>query len=244
MTPQALRALRLNLYFPPWRDVAAHLAAIPPDARRCTTTGWPHRDAWLQVRVDHDLAPGLLERMSHLDLPELRAHLARSAEARPLVEPPVRVALVDAGPPERWEIRVDRLEIALPSFVRWTLRVDGDPPHTDELRELLGERGAAEAWRLLRDHEGLDVVELVRGELGPIVHGEGGPWTSAVLSRATRGPGPVRIDDPLARDLPVPGPAQRFSLSRQRKWSAASDDTKDLKRWLADRGSRNLVYTT
>ena len=247
MTP-ALRALRLNLYFPPWRELARHLAAIevrPPRTivRRCPRSGWPHPDEWLRVRVDHQLAPVLLERMAHLELPDKRRYLETMGERRPLQLPAPRVSLVDPGPPRRWELVLDRVELALPSFVRWTVRLDAEAaPDPHELRDLLAERPTAEAWRLLQDHAGHELVELVRGELGPVLHEGSAPWLSAVLSRAARGPGTVRVDDPLARDLPVPTTEHGFSLSRQRKWSVPRDDVKDLQRWLAARGSRNLVY--
>lgn len=248
----ALRALRLNLYFPPWRELARHLdsTAIRPAGhtpKRCPRSGWPHADEWLRVQVDHELAEDLLARMEHLSerVPDKAAYLRRLASRAPMTLPAPSASLVTAGPPARWEYVIDWVELALPSFVRWTLRVDvdGPSPEIDLLRDVLGERPVAEAWRLLRDFEGLDVVELVRGEVGPVLHEGHGPWISAVLSRATRGGGPVRVDDPIARDLPIPTPSQRFSLSRHRKWAAPSDDVKDLRRWLTARGSRNLVYS-
>ncbi|HJN74462.1 MAG TPA: hypothetical protein QGF58_11065 [Myxococcota bacterium] len=252
MSARALRALRLNLFFPSWRDIARHQEAIairPPHTRLrlCPDSGWPHADEWLRVRVDHDLADDLLQRMAHLGeaVAEKARYLRAIREIEPLVVPPPHAALVDPGPPARWEFVIDRVELALPSFVRWTLRLDldGDPPELIQLRDLLGERPVAEAWRLLRELEELELVELVRGEIGPVLHEGSGPWISAVLSRASRGRGPVRVDDPIAVDVPVPTASHGFSMSRQRKWSTPRDDVRDLKRWLAARSSRNVVYS-
>jgi hypothetical protein len=50
------------------------------------------------------------------------------------------------------------------------------------------------------------------------------------------------VADPLAGTVVVPGEGETLGISRQRKWAAAKRGVELLKRWLLDRGSRNLVY--
>ncbi len=258
-TPEgrALRALRLNQQFPPWRPLALHLAAIHlalPRASRCRLSGWPEPEAWAQVAVDRRLSAELLARLAFLEqagdpLARSRAAILRGLQGLELLPPgglTLRAIQRRAG---RYELVLDRLEPEVPRFVRWTLRgvlpVDASEQLDGDLRrELLDltERPCAVVWTDLTDR-GLQLEELVRGEIGPLRPGAGGPWVSAVLSRAAVGRAALSLDDPLVRGLPVPEPGAGFGFSRQRKWAVPIAEKGQARAWLDAVGSRNIVYS-
>jgi hypothetical protein len=254
---RALAALRLNRQFPPWRALAGHLEAIQlalPGAPRCALSGWPEARAWAQVAVDQRLAGELLQRLAFLEeagdaLARSRGEVLRGLQGKELLPPgglTLRAIQRSAG---RYELVLDRLEPEVPRFVRWTLR--GGLPVTsggqlDEglkraLMELT-EQPCATVWSEL-GQLGLELEELVRGEIGPLRLAPGGPWVSAVLSRATAGRAGLSVDDPLARGLPVPEPGAGFGFSRQRKWAVPERDRSAARSWLDAVRSRNIVYT-
>ncbi|MCP4807830.1 MAG: hypothetical protein GY884_21005 [Proteobacteria bacterium] len=253
-----LRALRLNRHYPPWRELAGHVLATGDDTTWCPRTGWPAPCELVRVRVDRDLAPSLLARMAFLESQGVATEKARGLRAllaADLLGPGgLRIDTVHAED-RRFELVLDRVELALPVFVRWTLRVedpdgriplDPDRPTADPALErlllALSDQPVATAMRWLREHEGLHVTELVRGELGPVRPGPNGPRITASLSRASVDLRGVLVDDPLAGDMPVPGPAHGFGLSHQRKWAVHPDDLRSMKAWLRERGSRNVAY--
>jgi hypothetical protein len=272
----ALRALRLNLYFPAWRAVADHLAGVahlPPGQDRlalCTRTGWPHPQEWLRFRIDHKLAPGLIEHVSRAaesgDVPSAKKALYFNTlrDLSPLFEPAVQVDLVhvEEGPDGRqgrFEITVDRWELAEPSFIRWTVRVldldigDRIAVHELEARAtaaferrmlVLAAQPALAAWQVLWDDAEVRVEELVRGEIGPVLHHPSGPRLSATMTRIANHLTSVRIDDPLAPDLLVPDvdEGRRFGMSHSRKWAVPAGEAKAYREWLVSLGSKNIVY--
>ena len=245
---RGLRALRLNRHFPPWRAISDHLDGVrllPPGAslRMDAASGWPHPEEWLRVRVDRRLAPELLGRLQAI---EAAGDLSGAAKAdylrallavTPLGTPAVEVSLIEQGAGfARYEVVLDRLELGRPALVRWTLRLreagqarfspDALEARATEhfeqrLRRLAGQPPLA-AWLLLREEPSLTVEELVRGELGPVLHRDGGPCISAVLSRLSPLIEGVTVEDPLLGDgaLAVPGPELRIGLAHHRKWAA------------------------
>ena len=247
--PAGLRALRLNRHFPDWRPLASHVEVS--GASRCRRTGWPLPAELMQVRADRELAPSLLRRMAFLNDQGLA--LAKRARLQALLDRPLvgrgglKVELVHQEQ-RRYELVLDRLELALPVFVRWTLRLrdpDGRVQQRLDLERLLvrlSHQPVAAAMRWLREAEGLDVSELVRGEIGPIRPGPNGPQVTASLSRADVTLRRVLVDDPLRGDMPVPEQDDGFGLSHQRKWAVHPDDLGRLKAWLKARGSRNIAY--
>ncbi len=269
-----LAALRLNKHFPPWRAVAAHLSAtavLPPGEALsiCENTGWPHRSAWLRVRADHGLAPQLLPRLAHLeakgDAPSMQKgeYLRAMAAAVPLQDRPLRAALVrrEQGV-ALYEVVLDRLDLALPAFVRWTVRLverdtGGQRFSVGELEtrasaqfvgrmRLLATQPAAAALAALQAESGVEVEELVRGEIGPIVGLDADTppdHLTAVLSRVSTTLKRTSVDDPLAEAVLAPGATLHFGLSRHRKWAVPVGAVAARRAWLDGRGSRNLVYT-
>ncbi len=239
---RALAALRLNRLYPPWRAVDAHLAALAVPApggplRRAPGTAWPAGADWLRVRVDHELAPGLL--------PSLRAaaadpavaarvrYLEALAAARPLVETPPAVSLVgQEGEALRGELCLDLYALARPRLLRATLRfvlrpghglVPGPAPAPEALgfaRHGLALVPSAALVARLRETLArpaavawaelgawLEPELLTVGELGPARPGLGGPWLSAVLSRVGPALARTSVDDPLLPESGLPVPA-------------------------------------
>lgn len=260
----ALRALRLNQSHVPWRAVARHLdgvALVPPGAELRWAEAWPHPDEWLRVRVDQRLAQDLLPRLriqAKRD-PVSAAkvdYLESLCRIPALLDEDLRVALVHSGDGQTTcELVLDRVELALPRFVRWTLRVTdragrlqpdllhshADPRFATLVR-LLTSQSASEALAALHALPDLEVNEVVRGEIGPARPGPSGPWVSAVLSRASPALSGVRLDDPVVAHVPAPEAHHGFGLARHRKWAVPRADRAAATRWLRDQGSRNLVY--
>ncbi len=136
----ALRAIRLNLYYPSWRAISDHLAGVghlPPDQDNlaiCPRTGWPAPNEWLRFRIDHKLAPDLIAHVRRAadagDEPSAQkaAYLQHLHTLTPMREPDIRVALVNIDEEGetrqgRFEVVMDRWEPGEPSFIRWTVRV-------------------------------------------------------------------------------------------------------------------------
>lgn len=276
---RGLRALRLNLYYPGWRMLSDHLIGvghIPPSQdgfSLCPRTGWPHPEEWLRFRIDHSLAPDLLPRIARAeatgDVPSVHKadYLRHILEIEPLQTPPIHVSLVAIedgpdGPQGRFEVVIDRLEPAEPSFVRWTLRVldldIGDRIHVHELEaratdaferrlQVLAAQPALAAWLVLWEDEEVRVEEVVRGEIGPVVHHAEGPCLSATLTRIANHLSGIRVDDPLVPDLLIPetdtGDIPRYGMSHSRKWAIPEAASDAHRAWLLSEGSKNLVYT-
>lgn len=269
---RGLRALRLNVHFPPWRSISDHLDGVrllPPGAalRLDAASGWPHPEEWLRVRVDRHLAPELLGRLQaieaagDLSVSAKAAYLRALLAVTPLGTPALSVSLIESAEGfARYEVVLDRLELGRPSLVRWTLRLrevgqgrfspDALEARATEhfeqrLRRLTAQTPLA-AYLLLREEPSLSIEELVRGELGPILHRpEGsGPWVSAVLSRLSPLLSQSTVEDPLLEaDFAVPGPGLGVGLAHHRKWAVPAADMASVRAWLAARGARNIVYT-
>lgn len=253
---QALGALRLNRSFPDWRSLGRHLRAIRQAGTqepRCPSTGWPLPEAWAQVAVDQRLAGELLQRLAFLEQAGDPVALRRASYLRELSSVqllgPSSLELHAIQPSAgRFELRIDRLEPSVPRFVRWSLR--GLIPQREGRVEVafeaallpLLEQPAATVWAELAS-EGLQLEELIRGEIGPLRPEPQGSWFSAVLSRASARSSTLAVDDPLVRELPVPEAGAGFGFSRQRKWAVPVADRDKARRWLDGVGSRNIVYT-
>ena len=263
----ALGALRLNHAYPPAGALAEHLQGVmtlPPDARlrRCPTTGWPHPEEWLRVRADRELAPSLLPRLDVLAAAGDRRSAERAAALRALTgiralkdEPP-ELALVDDAPEGLTaQLSLTLYDLSAPRFVRLIvrlidparrhLRLDGPSVRASEpLRVRLAsaaERGAVGAARLLTA-DGVRVVELSLGGIGPITDGDHGVKLSASLSRLSAELPQHHIDDPLSPELPVPDASAGLRLSHQRKWAVPAEDLIEHRAELARRRSKNLSY--
>jgi hypothetical protein len=263
---RGLGALRLNQHFPPWQRLAAWVRAIAArgEVRLDARSGLPTPREWLRLRVDRDLAGPALAELATVDEkrlgPDDRALLdaRRKAliEVQALEDVPLRevhYALRDQdGGRESWLVRVDRFDLATATIARYTLVTWGKPGKA--VLELLSTQDAALAFAVLRDREGVDVEEVVRGVVGPGALPDRcgpeaivglplcGPTVSACLERASLDVARGVVDDPLAGTVVVPGEGETFGISRQRKWAAPKRGVEPLKRWLSDRGSRNLVY--
>lgn len=248
---RALDALRLNRQYPDWERVRDHLAAAGRTALRVDRhSGLPVPREWMRVRVEAELAG-----TPDLALPARAVHVA----LRHL-----------AGGRASYAVRVDRLDVATATVARYGLVLSDTPGRIvsdGELAleagarfraslELLSTQDAALAFAVLRDQQGLEVEEVVRGVVGPAlyVHGDvacgpaalrpfgPGPVLSACLERASLDLADRRVDDPLADTVVVPGARQPFGLHRSRKWAAPEAQVPALRAWLAARGSRGLVY--
>ncbi len=252
---RALDALRLNRQYPDWERVRDHLAEAaraPAGLRIDRASGLPVPREWIRVRVEAEIAGAA-------------AHADQVVRALPARE--VHVALRHlAGDRASYAVRVDRLDVATATIARYSLVVADRPGRVvsegelalhaaDRFRkqlELLSTQDAALAFAVLRDQEGLDVEEVVRGVIGPaalpgacgpaLTDGLAGPILSACLERASIDLPDRRVDDPLAGSVVLPAAKQAFGLSRSRKWAAPTACVPALRAWLAARGSRGLVY--
>jgi hypothetical protein len=262
-----LRALRLNRHYPPWRDVSEHLGGVgilpPGEGLPLCPAGWPHPDAWLRVRIDQRLAPELLDRLAGLeaagDAPTIaKADYLRALSAvTALQRGGLSVALIERQARRtRFEVIIDRVELSVPSLVRWTLRLsepEGERLTADVLTAQATERftrrlqalttqTALTAVLLLESGGEVEVEELVRGEIGPIRCSTGRPWISAVLSRVSRALPETSVDDPLSEGMAIPRAGAGLRLSHHRKWSVPRHEQAAARAWLTAQGSRNLIY--
>ncbi|MFT4975700.1 MAG: hypothetical protein ACI8S6_001587 [Myxococcota bacterium] len=266
---RGLRALRLNRHFPPWRDISAHLGGVgvlPPgeDLRLDEDSGWPHPEEWLRVRVDQRLAPQLLARLQPLvdardpDSVAKADYFTAMLAAAPIGEGRVSVGLIEqSSATSRFEIVVDRLELGRPVFVRWTLRLaeagaerlaagaieSHASEHFTRRLQRLASQDAVSAMLLLRAEPGLEVEEIVRGEIGPLQPHPDGVRLSAVLSRAAPNLARTSVDDTLTTQMTIPNEDAGFGLSHHRKWAAPKASLSLFKHALRESGSRNIVYS-
>lgn len=273
---RGIGALRLNQHFPSAERLRALLPYLP-DAGRLrldARNGLPVGSEWARLAAEHAEAPASLAAWA--DLPDseplVGARRHELAELCAIAGPPIReihVALRHLdGQRASFIVRVDRIDLATGTIARYTLTI-GDvvgrmvEQRALELRasdafrarlELLSSQDAGLAFAALREGDGLDVEEVVRGVLGPVViPGMAGPdaltelpvreiIVSACLERASVDVRGDAVDDPLASTVVLAAPNEGFGVSRQRKWAASRPDVAPLKAWLADRRSRNLVY--
>lgn len=269
----ALRALRLNQHFPPWARLAEWVRAMAAcgEVRLDRDSGLPTPREWVRIRVGRELADTALADLAALDSARLpvaealhldrrrREHLTlRALPPLPPTELQIGLRNVDDGRAS-WLVRMDRFDPASATVARYTLVVadragrDVRPTFEHQL-SVLSSEDAALAFAVLRDQQGLDVEEVVRGVVGPgVIPGEAGPdalrglltagpLVSACLERASLDVAGGHVDDPLVTSVVVPSAGARFGMSRQRKWAVAEPDTAALKAWLAASDSRNLVY--
>lgn len=251
----ALRALRLNRLHVDWKAVADHAEATGE-------SGWPDGEAWLRVRVDQRLAPEMLARLQALEGEDpgaaAKAAWFRRLQATRLLPDEVStLGLVQSeGDTTVFEWVLDRFDLATPTFVRWTLRLaagrthvsrnEGDVLPTPTLARrvrVLSSHSAMELALSLDDLPDMDVIEVCRGELGPVRPGPGGPWLSASTSRVAAHVRRVMVDDPLQHGMLVPDAGSGVGLSHQRKWAVPHADVGTARQWLDAQGSRNLVYS-
>lgn len=243
---RALDALRLNRQYPDWERVRAHLAAMPGPAglRVDRASGLPVPREWIRVRVEAELAN----------------------QAGMLAARDVAVQLRNrTGDRASYAVRVDRIDVATGTVARYSLILSDRPGRVvsdgelaleagERFRkrlELLSTQDAALAFAALRDQEGLEVEEVVRGVVGPAAYrgcgpaelsGLDGPILSACLERASLDVSQRAVDDPLATSVVVPSAGQTFGLSRSRKWAAPEAAVPAVRAWLATKNSRGLVY--
>jgi hypothetical protein len=278
---RALAAIRLNQHFPEAAALAGWMAAMARGpVRLAADAGLPAAGEWARARAGRELAPAALAELAGVDALRLpteeagrlaarREELAALAALPPL---PSRRVEVQLRHRERgrasWQVRVDRVDLVTGTLARYTLivggRADGrisdgelDLAATERFSQqldVLAAQDAALAFAVLRDQEGLEVDEVVRGVIGPaILPGRAGPpllWPvvsdgpvlSACLERASPDVAGGRVDDCLAGAVVVPGEAARFGVSRQRKWAAPAGEVAALTAWLRARGSRGMVY--
>jgi len=250
----ALRALRLNRLFPDRKALTAHAEATKEP-------GWPAAEHWLRVRVDQRLAPAMLTRLAALedDDPSAKAkadYFRTLLDARLLPTERSVLRLIRReidGLTAEWVL--DRFDLSVPTFVRWTLRLQTHGEHLDIVdgrvvaSSSLHRRLRVLSWRsALEFHLGLavlpnlELLNLTRGEVGPARPGRTGPWLSAVLSRVAPHVRRVMVDDPLLERVLVPKDASGLGLSRQRKWAVPTDELTEARAWLLARSSQNLVY--
>ena len=270
LTGRALDALRLNRQFPPWERVRDHLAEAAASAsgglRIDRASALPVAREWMRVRVEAEVR-------SEQGAP------ARLDAARALPAREVHVALRSlVGDRASYAVRVDRLDVATATVARYSLIVADRPGRVvsegelaleagERFRrklELLSTQDAALAFAVLRDQEGLDVEEVVRGVVGPGALAPGdpllppgdpgcgpdivralrlrGPLLSACLERASLDLADGAVDDPLAASVVLPGSRQGFGVSRSRKWAALEGDTPVVRAWLTTISSRGMVY--
>lgn len=264
---RGLRALRLNRHFVPWQALRDHLDGLRPGLAEGVSladgSAWPHPDAWLRVRVDHRLAPEMAARLAPLAASgaagarQKLAYFTAMADVTPLPLPGVSVSLVEQREGAcRYEIVVDRVELARPVFVRWTLRLaeagaerlspdafaSSASDHFERRLQLLSTQDAVSAMLLLRAEPGLDVEEVVRAEVGPALLSAGGPRLTAVLSRAATALTRTSIDDPLSGTMTVPNASAGFGLSHHRKWAVPRTEAAAFKSALRGKGCKNIVY--
>jgi hypothetical protein len=215
------------------------------------------------VGIDRALAPDLLERLAPAEAAGDAPTAAKAAyfrgllEVTPLGPGTVRASLVHRKADRAsFAVVMDRIELSVPRFVRWTLRIEESTGGRFSVAQLetrasagfstrlrvIGTQPVATAVTLLEAEEGLTVEEVVRGEIGPALWHEDGPRLSALLSRASRHLEHTAVDDPLAEEVLVPDDAH-FGYARHRKWAVPERAREAHLDWLRSLGSRNIVYT-
>lgn len=238
---RALRALRLNRQFPEWERVRDHLAAAAVRGLRIDrASGLPVPREWTRARIEGELA----------------------GETAAWIEPrSMHVALRHAEDDRAsYAVRVDRIDLVTATLARYSLVVSDTPGRVasagfEKRLALLSTQDAALAFAVLRDQEGMEVEEVVRGVIGPAaLPGDwcgperlrevaiSGPVVSACLERASLDVAVRRVDDPLAEDVVLPADLQPFGLARVRKWAVPEADLPAFRAWLSARGSRGIVY--
>lgn len=267
----ALTALRLNQHFPSAERLVALLPFLGNrgQVRLDDESGLPLGGEWARLLAEHAEAAQLLTAWTGAGSGG-DAHRRRLAELSAIAGPPVRdvdIALrYRDGAKVSLLIRIDRVDLTSGSIARYTL-IATDTLAGEETAllkaaharleprlDVLASQDAGVAFALLREGQGLHVEEIVRGVIGPmLVPGVAGPSAlrglaatapvlSACLERASIDLRDAKVDDPLAHSVVLAAPKERFGVSRQRKWAASRADLPAMKRWLAARGSRNLVY--
>ncbi|MBT3218273.1 MAG: hypothetical protein HN348_04225 [Proteobacteria bacterium] len=197
----ALKALRLNKQFPPWKRMAAHMKLMGDTIRLEADNALPIPREWIRVRAQQDIAAEALQELADVEaksLPEPeRTELVKKRDylsaVQSLVDLPAReitVALRHRNETRAsYEVVVDRFDLASATFARYTIIVADKPgrsvsPGELALRasenfrsrlQMLATQNAALAFADLR-HQGLFVEEIVRGVVGPAVLPQrGGP---------------------------------------------------------------------
>lgn len=135
----ALKALRLNRHFPPWRHVAAHLRAIPchKPVRWSQKSGLPASTEWMELAAARELAPSQLHRWqpSEGDAPNTAKRIAaerhRLAMLAALPDLPHRQITVRlrqrAGDHASYLIVVERFDPTTVTIARYTLIMNDRP---------------------------------------------------------------------------------------------------------------------
>jgi hypothetical protein len=189
----ALKALRLNRQFPPWRVMADSLLCMAQQGElSVNASGLPGPRSWVRLRAEQTLAADALNQLAHLSAESLqgeerdrlvrrRALLSDLMGLERLPTRRVQVALRHSEGNRAWyRVVVDRLDLASATLARYTLLVADDAGSrisagelelraTDAFRgrlELLASQDAALAFAALRE-AGLEVEEVVRGVVGP-----------------------------------------------------------------------------
>lgn len=267
----ALTALRLNQHFPSAERLGALLPFLANrgKVRVDVGSGLPLGGEWARLAAEHAEAGALLAAWAGVGA-RGDARGRRLAELSSIAGPPVRELKVALryrdGDQVSLLVHIDRIDLGSGTIARYTLIVSdaltGDEPQMlQAARERLEPRldqlaaqDAGVAFALLREGHGLRVEEIVRGAIGPMLVPDvagpdalaglspGAPILSACLERASIDLRDARVDDPLAHSVVLAAPNERFGVSRQRKWAASRADLPAMKKWLADRASRNLVY--
>lgn len=250
---RALSALRLNQSFVPWRAVDGHLAALAvpcPGAPLRWTAGepWPSLDSWQRVAADHSLIDQVLPVLEQSGAQERARYLSALSAHTLLPAARHETQLVrHEGAHITVVVTVDRhltrtvARLTVPQ--RWVVDAgNGVVDAVVELVEAVLQAGRAPiAGGLALERFGV-VHQLTVGTVGPARSGVRGPWLSAVLVRVSRELTRTFIDDPLACDVAVPAADRPVRMSRQRKWAVPQPDRGLCADWLAECGSRNVVY--
>lgn len=190
----ALKALRLNKQFPPWKRLAAHMKLMGNTIRLEADNALPIPRQWIRVRAQKEIAAEALQELAEVDADALptrdrtellkkRAYLCAVQNLVPLPAREITVALRHRSENRAsYEVIVDRFDLATATFARYTIIVADTPGRSvspGELQlhasenfrsrlELLATQNAALAFADLRQ-QGLVVEEIVRGVVGPAV---------------------------------------------------------------------------
>jgi hypothetical protein len=227
---QALRSLRLNQYFPPFPPLLDRLPLLPAAA-------FQNPEAWRALEADRLLAqesiPALLPFAGN---PDADSKLARLRQIALL--PPLTGFNIKAVEPEkyRYDLILDTVVLEQsPLFERWMIRGQFAGMLEQNTVAEACTRPPVEAWELLSCFGSLE--ELTRGQLGPKA-----PFPETLTASLTRlSPLLERsmVDDPL---VPVVLPQEGLQIAHSRKWATPGSRLKEVKAWLEEKGSKNLVY--